>query len=425
MDGPGNVEVAHPAQASLVHVDVAVLEAIGASSRRAGDRERVEGGVDGARPDGMERHAEAAPVRGHRDLDELGRVDPEEARVAGLVAVGLLDGRVPEDAPAIDADLHPEDPEPVAAEPPPDPERGEVLEADRCLVDAVPEPDPEGQLVGGKQRRQVVGLVGQPDHLVDRGDSEGMDVGEDGAQGVESLGPTGTRHHRDGIRAVEAELGALVEDAGRSAVRVALDAAAGRVGRRGIDAGGRQCRAAGRDDVLADAAQHDGPAATRGVELVTVGQPSLGQPGRRQGVALDPPVVGYQGGAGCDVAEDLADRRRREGREVERQPADHRRSMEMGVAVDERGQDRLSREVPDLRPRTGNGADVGVAADGDDPPVGDRDRRSVRPLGDLGVDAPIPQDDLRRPRQGPVRHGLECIQLTVHCRASVEVWRHR
>ena len=65
-------------------------------------------------------------------------------------------------------------------------------------------------------------------------------------------------HHRIDGRGIQPQLGALVQDAGGLAVRIALDATARWIGRLAVDAGRPSAAAVGRDDVLADAADEDG-----------------------------------------------------------------------------------------------------------------------------------------------------------------------
>ena len=65
------------------------------------------------------------------------------------------------------------------------------VQRDRRLVDPVEEPDPDAELARGPQGGQVVGLLGQPDHLVDRRDPDRVQLPVRGAQGGPALEPAG------------------------------------------------------------------------------------------------------------------------------------------------------------------------------------------------------------------------------------------
>ena len=290
-------------------------------------------------------------------------------------------------------------------------------------MDPIPQPDPDAELAGGVERGEVVRLLGQPDHLVDRRDPEGVEVAEGRAHGRQSLVPLGARHDRRWVRGVEPQLRSLVEDAGRDAVLVALDPAAGWIRRGRVDPGGGEGCRARRDHVLSDAAQDDGAAAACSVELGAVREPALGERGDGQRVALHPGVGRQAPGAGCHVAQEVADAGGPERGEVDRQAPHEGGPVEVGVAVDEARQKRAPGEVDHAGRRGGEIENRGVTADRQDPPVGDGQRRRVGLASHRRVDPTVVQDELGSPARRALDHGLECSQLRMNCRAFSISWR--
>ncbi len=90
-----------------------MLEAVGRDGGLARALEGVEGQVDGSWPDCVHRDLESVGRGPRHEVIQTIRLDAQQATVLRLVLVGLVDGRVPEDAEAVDADLDAEHLEPV------------------------------------------------------------------------------------------------------------------------------------------------------------------------------------------------------------------------------------------------------------------------------------------------------------------------
>ena len=177
---------------------------------------------------------------------------------------------------------------------------------------------------------------------------------------------------------------------GGAAGGVALDAPARRVGGGGADA--RQLEGARVDPGAVPVAvvEIDGAVGHERVELG--GRRAAGREVvHRPAAAVDPLALGVVRGIGRDdAAVLLAVVRVVEPAAVAREAA----ALRVHVRVLEAGQQAAALQVDDVRGRADVGLDVGVEADGGDPPAVDRDSRDLAPGGVRRVDGAVAEDEV-------------------------------
>ena len=221
-------------------------------------------------------------------------------------------------------------------------------------------------------RRGEAAIDGHPvppgAHLVDGGQAVIEAVRDAETDAALGLRRTRRRDH------VAHEVGAVVDEhAGRFAAGVAVDGAAGRVGRVAVDAGQAQRGRVDPRRMAIDPAQHDRAIGRHRVEL-PAGRPGGAWPpglvpaaAQKPALALGRGGLGHLGGAGggvgqaahVDLGQGLAD------------------AVEVGVAVDQAGNRDPAVEVDDLRPLPREGQCGAVVAHQHDPSVGDGQRRGA------------------------------------------------
>lgn len=229
-------------------------------------------------------------------------------------------------------------------------------------------PQPEGVLVveGGEGGRRVVVAV----HLVDGGDPDGVLAGDGVPVPAEALGAS---RHRD-RPADQLDGGALPQLAGRAAVVVADDAGAVGEGAGPVDAGRPQGGGVGEAGVEVEGVQQHRAGPGGVVDQVVVPAPAAERrvlQGEAEHPAVaDPAPLGRQRDPHAVAV----------GDPVEVQAPPHLGAgQQVLVAVDEPGGDRSPAGVEDLGAGVAALAHLGVRADRDDHPVGDRHR--CRPRG--------------------------------------------
>ena len=256
---------------------------------------------------------------------------------------------------------------------------------------------PRGGRVAVGQARVLHAGVAADDRVLPGGDAERVQVAlplEQPASVV--LRADVRREHRDQRHR------ALVQGAGRAAVGVALDAAVGGVGGRGVDPGELEGPAVDPGAVVVAVGQERRPVRDDPVEVGGGG--GAAREGRhRPAAAEDPGPVGVRGGVRRDRGEVvLAGRALGQVAADPLQPALHR----VHVGVDEAGRQQAAGQVdhPGARARLVLGQSAGVLAQvhPDDPTVPD-DRGTG-----AGVPVPVEERTVPEHRRGHARLPIRC-----------------
>ncbi len=174
------------------------------------------------------------------------------------------------------------------------------------------------------------------------------------------------------------------------------DLAADRLRRGGVDAGATQALTVDPQRVVVHRQQRDGAVGDDGVEPPRV-EPAIGRQARVEPLADDPVRVGVRRGPAGDRLENLL----HAAGVAHRSPAQAPTSQEwVGVTIAERGQQRATGKVDDLR--TGSAAPNGVVAQGYDPLTRNGERVAHRLGRHTGSHRPANKEQIR-PHQAPPR----------------------
>ncbi len=353
---------------------------------RTGRGECVEDLPHGAVPERVEVELEARAVETGHGLGEQCGVDEAQPGVGGRAAAAV-EVRLQQAGREVlgDAVLHDLDAGGVEAAHPAGAaallQLGDLFQAAFAVPpQGADDAGPQRALAGGAQvDAVVVGVAGEgADHgVLPAGHAEGEQVLLRGEQARVRL-----VRRRDGHVAGHQVHGALLEGAGRGAVRLPLDASVRRVGRGAVDAREVECAGVDPGAVAVPVGEHDRPVRHDRVEHGAGGR-APGEEVHGPAAAADPGGLGVLLGVGGHHRQVAVDGALLAQVAAEHLDAGHRR---MHVGVLESGDEQSSVEVDHLGVRVGEGAHRRVVGDGEDPSA---------PDGDGGAD---------RRRSGPGEH---------------------